>query len=91
MELEIPKTPDVVVIASPSSNLPKSSCITSGVAKNLSELDLSDVFGDFEATLKHSSKPYGSGDRNEKTLNGECEIFWTFFLHGSVFRIFFDD
>ncbi|XP_033214065.1 uncharacterized protein LOC117171121 [Belonocnema kinseyi] len=63
------KSPETVISDSDFTALPRLSFATDSNTNNLSGLDLSDVVCDFEATLKHSSKAYGSGDQIEQELN----------------------
>lgn len=73
IEAELPKIPQEPGAA----NGVTSSSLTSHDRRGYTQtqespaLDLSDVVGDFEATLKRSTRPSKTSDKQERTENGE--------------------
>lgn len=76
IEAELPKIPQEA-----GTNGATSSSLTShdrrgGCTQESPALDLSDVVGDFEATLKRSTRPSKTCDKQERTENGETFLMF---------------
>ncbi|XP_076236635.1 KN motif and ankyrin repeat domain-containing protein 2 kank isoform X2 [Calliopsis andreniformis] len=69
IEVELPKIPQEPATVNGLTTLPRSSHDRQGYTLESPALDLSDVVGDFEATLRRSSRSNKTFDRRERSEN----------------------
>lgn len=74
IEAELPKIPQESATTNGVTTLPRSTHDKQECTQVSTALDLSDVVGDFEATLKRSSKSTKAFDKEDRTENGQTYL-----------------
>lgn len=79
IEAELTKIPQEPATTNGVTSSPRSSHDKPGYAQVPTALDLSDVVGDFEATLRRSSRSTNTSDKQERTENGQTNLAFIYF------------
>lgn len=70
IQAELPKIPQEPATTNGLATLPRTSHRKQEYAQESQALDLSDVVGDFEATLRRSNRSWKPSERHQRTENG---------------------
>ncbi|KAK1131522.1 hypothetical protein K0M31_017799 [Melipona bicolor] len=89
IEAELTKIPQGPATTNGVTSSSRSSHDKPGYAQVSTALDLSDVVGDFEATLRRSSRSTNTSDKQERSENGQTNLAFIYF-YSSRFVLFIE-